>query len=397
MNRYDRTHRLAAASLLAVCAAANGADRIAALSEGRTSLDLRLRYETVTQDGALADAAALTLRTRLGYTTAPWSALEGFVEMESVAAPIDDYAPVTPGHSTIADPPGTEVNQFGLRYTGVPGLNLSLGRSRLVLDNARWVGNVAWRQNEQTFDGAFLRWGNSATGPSGQYAYLTNVHTVTGADLDLEGHLFNLGLRARPWLALTAYLYRLDFAAPGTADTVSFGLRGHGRRPLGARASLSYAVEYARQQAQTAAGDFRAGYALAEIGVGIAPVALTLGYEVLGSDHGRYGLQTPLATKHAFQGWADVFLTTPDTGIADLYAAAQGAIGPLRLTAVWHRFATAASCAQPGRHGDEFDISAGMPLAGALTGLIKAARYRAAPGSGTADTDKLWAQLEYAF
>ena len=30
-------------------------------------------------------------------------------------------------------------------------------------------------------------------------------------------------------------------------------------------------------------------------------------------------LQTPLATLHAFNGWADMFLTTPANGLQDLY------------------------------------------------------------------------------
>jgi hypothetical protein len=44
-----------------------------------------------------------------------------------------------------------------------------------------------------------------------------------------------------------------------------------------------------------------------------------LGYESLGSDNGLYGLQTPYATKHAFNGWADQFLVTPKDGLVDQY------------------------------------------------------------------------------
>src|SRR3546814_16527613 len=41
-------------------------------------------------------------------------------------------------------------------------------------------------------------------------------------------------------------------------------------------------------------------------------------YEVLGSDAGVFAFQTPLATLHKFQGWADLFLTTPSAGVRDL-------------------------------------------------------------------------------
>ena len=33
-------------------------------------------------------------------------------------------------------------------------------------------------------------------------------------------------------------------------------------------------------------------------------------------------MQTPLATLHKFDGWADLFLTTPNKGLQDLYAGA---------------------------------------------------------------------------
>src|SRR3546814_12894255 len=41
-------------------------------------------------------------------------------------------------------------------------------------------------------------------------------------------------------------------------------------------------------------------------------------YEVLGSDAGVFAFQKPLATLHKFQGWADLFLTTPSAGGRDL-------------------------------------------------------------------------------
>ena len=43
---------------------------------------------------------------------------------------------------------------------------------------------------------------------------------------------------------------------------------------------------------------------------------LKAGYEVLGgADVPNHAFQTPLATLHAFQGWADKFLTTPAAGV----------------------------------------------------------------------------------
>ncbi|MEQ1439093.1 hypothetical protein AAG565_07000 [Fontimonas sp. SYSU GA230001] len=366
----------------------------AALAGGITQLDLRLRYERVEQDNALDDADALTLRTRLGYSTRAWNALTAFVEMENVSALVDDYAPENAGYSVVADPEGAEVNQYGLRYNGVPGLAATLGRSKLILDNARWVGNVGWRQNEQTFDGVFLKY-TGIPALTGQYAYLSNVNTITGTNVDLDGHLLNLGWALLPQLTLTGYAYLLDYMAAAATDFDTYGLRAAGSAPITDAVKLIYAAEYARQKAETAAADFDADYLLAELGVGFKPVTVTVGYEVLGSDGGAFGLQTPLATKHAFQGWADVFLTTPPTGVRDLYVSASGSAGPVKLAAAYHQFSADETTPTLDDYGSEIDLSAGMKLVGKLGGLVKYARYSA--DDFGVDTDKLWVQLDYAF
>ena len=56
--------------------------------------------------------------------------------------------------------------------------------------------------------------------------------------------------------------------------------------------------------------DYDANYYLAELGAGYKGVTGTLGYEVLAADDG-VGFQTPYATLHKFQGWADQFLAKP--------------------------------------------------------------------------------------
>jgi len=388
-----------AAAMVLTVAAAQAADEAAdlqsAIAGGKVDLDMRLRYETVEQDNPLKDADALTLRTRLGYTTKPWYALSAFVEMENTSALIDDYAPAQPDYSVVADPEGAEVNQYGLRYAGVPGLAATVGRSKLILDNARWVGNVGWRQNEQTYDGAFLKY-SGVPSLTGQYAYLSNANTILATNVDVEGHLLNLSWAVAKPLALTAYAYLLDdvappLAPPGDYDTI--GLRASGSVALGAAAKLIYAAEYAMQEVENPAADFEADYLLGELGVGFKPVTLTLGYELLGSDDGAFGLQTPLATKHAFQGWADVFLVTPAGGIEDLYVSAQGALGPVKLAAVYHEFSADEVVGGVDDYGSEIDLSAGMALVGKLSGLLKYASYSA--DDFGVDTDKLWLQLEY--
>lgn len=384
---------LAALILAPMPAAAAQPTLAEAIETGKISLDLRLRYEGVEQDNALTDADAITLRTRLGYASTPWHGLSGFVEMEHVAALRDDYAPMTPGHSTVADPQGSEVNQYGLRYGGIPGLAATVGRSRLILDNARWVGSVGWRQNEQTFDGAFLKY-SGIDRFLAQYAWLSNVNTITATNVDLDGHLLNLGWSPLPALTLSAYAYLLDYADAAATDFDTYGLRAGGSVPLAETVKLVYAAEFARQRAGTPATTFDTDYLLGELGVAFKPASVKLGYELLGSDNGVFGLQTPLATKHAFQGWTDVFLVTPATGVQDLYLGVDGSAGPVKLAAIYHRYSADQTAPGLDDYGSEIDLSAGVPLKGKLRGLLKYARYSAKDFG--VDTDKLWLQLEYA-
>src|SRR5690606_12592617 len=94
--------------------------------------------------------------------------------------------------------------------------------------------------------------------------------------------------------------------------------------------SVLYSAEYALQKAD----NFDASYLALEGGVLVQGVTLALGYESLGSDDGAYGFQTPLATKHAFNGWADKFLiSTPVDGLTDTYVKVATAVAGVNLLA----------------------------------------------------------------
>ena len=79
---------------------------------------------------------------------------------------------------------------------------------------------------------------------------------------------------------------------------------------------------------------------------------------MLGSD-GITGFATPLATLHAFQGWADKFLATPAAGIEDRYVrfnypfGKRGAFTTIAATAVYHDYTADVGGAQ---FGDELNL-----------------------------------------
>jgi hypothetical protein len=369
----------------------------AAVSGGVPNLDLRLRYENVGQDNALEAADAVTARLRLGYTTGKWNQLDAMAEYEGVIYLFDEQYNSTRNGKTdlsvVGDPKGSELNQAWIRYSGIPGTTLKFGRSRLNLDNARFVGNVGWRQNEQTFDGTFLT-NRLIPKTTLNYAFLTDVNNVAFAGFRLHGHLINVAYAPAPWLTLVAYDYLLDFEqnGPVRADTQTPGLRASGAVSAGP-GKISYAVEYARQfDYQDAPDAVKASYYLAELGYGIPLVAGKLGYEVLGSNDGVYGFQTPLATLHAFQGWADQFLNTPNTGIRDAYTQLSGTVAKFSWLARYHRF----KADEGGAHyGNELDVQSTYPINDALTVGAKFADYVA--DTFSVRTRKTWAWVEYKF
>lgn len=368
-------------------------DLQAALTGGKPDVDLRLRYETVDQDNLLNNAEALTLRTRIGYTSAAWHGFTASAQLESVSALIDDYAPEQAGYSVIADPEGGELNQWALRYAFAPGGSVGVGRHRINYDDARWVGNVGWRQNEQTFDGATFSYAVNKTLKL-DAAYLTNVNTITATNTPLDGTLLHAAWSVRPALTLTAYAYLLDYEDPTATDFDTYGVQATGTLATGGP-KLLYIAEYAAQDATTPAAQFSTAYLRGELGLAFKPVTVKLSYESLGSDGGAFALQTPLATKHAFQGWADLFLVTPAGGVDDLYASAIVPLGKTKLIGAYHEFTANDDSAGPSNYGSEIDLLLTRPLAGKLSGLVKYGNYSAEEFG--VDTAKLWLELDFAF
>ena len=381
---------------------------------GKVGIDARYRYEHVDQDNALDHANAQTLRTRLSLQSGQWYGLSALLEADNVSrlgdAAYNDTRNGQTGHSVVADPDGSEINQALLRYDHSLG-NAVLGRQRINLDNQRFVGGVAWRQNEQTYD-AVLGQLKPLDGLTLTYSYLDNINSIFGPDngrfanrsnpANIEGHshLFNAQYVLRPELTVTAYQYllgldNLALTAAGAHATLSS--KTSGVRLNGVLQGISYALEYAQQKDYADnPQELDSDYYLAELGYTVQGVQLKAGYEVLGGDDGsgNRAFQTPLATKHAFQGWADVFLTTPADGIRDAYLGASTALLGGTLQAWYHDFRAEAGSSQ---YGEELDLSYGRAIPGikGLTGLVKYARYDA--DEFAVDTDKLWVQLQYSY
>ena len=378
--------------------------------------DARLRWEDV--DATTRTAHAETLRIRAGAQvahgplsllaegtgTAPFGAAYNAF---SHAAPSAQYRPQ---RATIADGAALGLNRLHLRYATQPA-TLTVGRQRIALDDQRFVGNAPWRQNEQTFDAARLQ---LAQGPlTLEATRATRQITVNGSDASprdtLAGRFtFVNGGVAVPGASLKGFAYLLDYDPapfldqPGARSQLdssqTWGLRGattfgRGAVKLALNGSLARQSAYARNP-----NPYRATYASLEGALSLGQHTATLTHEVLGAD-GRAGwsLQTPLASLHKFNGWADVFLTTPAQGLRDTALGMTGTLPTVkalpRVTyAVAHHWFSADGGAA--HYGKEIDASLGLAT-GRIAWLGKLASYEAR-GFGS-DVLKIWVQAEFVF
>ena len=214
---------------------------------------------------------------------------------------------------------------------------------------------------------------------------------------DTNINLLHAAANLKPIGRLVAYGYLLDIPDSPAASSKSFGVRLTGGQPVG-KATVLYAFEFARQSEYGPNPKrFSLDYALVESGIKAGAITAKLGYERL-EGNGSTGLQTPLATSHLFNGWADKFLVTPADGLQDLYAdiavapTARGAPKGLVMRAIYHDFRSTFGHVA---YGQEYDFQIGLPVTSRVSLLAKAALYKA-KFYGT-DTAKFWLQAEARF
>jgi hypothetical protein len=397
--------RVAAAALCGASwsAASRAADNLEqAVRESDFIFDLRVRYEGVGQDGMVEEAEALTSRLRAGFQTAPLKKAALLVEGVWIEDLVDDYNSTTNGQTQfpiVADPSDfTAINRFAIINKSLENATLTFGRQRIALDDHRFVGNVGWRQNEQTFDAVRAQLGTGKL--KTDLTYADQVNRVFGPDSPAgrwhgDVVLANVA-RAVPIGTLTFFDYFLDLDDAVTQSSNTLGARLSGSKQLGTIGG-TYILSYAHQtDAGANPASFSDDYYLAEGGLAFTKIGVGLGYEALGSN-GAAAFQTPLATLHAFEGWADKFLTTPPAGIEDAYLKVsypmgkRGAFTNISAVAVFHDYAAEQGSAH---FGEELNLQL-VARTEKMVLTLKYADYRA--DELLTDTDKLWLSVDYAF
>ena len=390
--------------LAGVSSSACAADSLyEALSSGKATGNVNLRYEGVSQDNTAKDASAFTLRTRLGYTTAELEGWSVSFELEDnrIVLGQGDYTVGPTGYnlgdySVIADPEFTEVDQAFVQYKKNQ-LTLKLGRQVIALDGQRFVGHVGWRQDRQTFDAATVIYAVSEKFRV-QYSYLNQRNRIFGemADLDSKDHLLNLNYKTAFGI-VTAYSYLLevDNDTNNALDTYGMSFKGTTKAAKAGDSTFLYAVEYATQNSKSAETDFDADYLFAEVGMNFSAITAKLGYEVLGSDNGSYAFATPLATLHKFNGWSDQFLGTPSQGLVDVIFTLTGKAGGGNWVLAYHDFSADTPTESVDDLGSEINLQYATTFAKHYTAAIKYAGYSGE--SGRVDAEKVWLWVSTKF
>jgi Alginate export len=392
--------------------------------------DVRIRHENVDQDGIAKDANANTIRTNFGYKSGISNGFQFLVEGQDVASiGSTKFNNTTNGkgmYPVVADPVGTELNQAWVAYSGFSDTVIKVGRQGINLDNQRFIGTVGWRQNDQNYDSVVIT-NSSIDNLSLIAVHVDKVRRIFGEDdvakgeIDTNTNIINGTYKVSDSLSVTGYGYFLDhddMAFYGLSSK-TYGVRVTGNTPLNDDWKFVYVAEAAEQSdykdyTKTVGAITSTSYDATYYH--IAPAiqgkgwTLGIGFESLEGD-GVSSFQTPLATLHAQNGWADKFLTTPAGGLEDSYVKAvykvkgqDNILDGTKIVAVYHEFDAENSGTS---YGDELDIVISHPLNVGNIGFLKSgsialkyADYNSdgnAAFKGDVDTQKLWVTTKFKF
>ena len=380
---------------------------------GAVKIDLNTRYENVNQYNVTNPALngqpsaqqpktanANTARLRLGLLSPLFYSLQGYAEYEGVYAMQSDYNSTRnskTGYSTIADPYVNELDQLWLSYAGITDTLIKGGRQRIKLDDDRFIGNVGWRQLEQTYDSALIT-NKSIHNLAINVGYIGNVKTFTSTNANINAPILNVNYKLGDYGNLIGYGYWLGYTqqANYANSNQTYGLRLTNYQKPGdtLKVSDNYGLLY------TAEWSIQSDYQNSPQTYTVNRYNLMGGFtahifsfqgamEQLDGVGQNKTFITPLGTNHAFQGWADQFLVTPKDGIRDIFGTLTTTLdkGDVALTGVYHAFYDDTGNVH---YGDEWDFMATKKFGKHYTLLAKYAYYSADHYS--TDTQKIWVQ-----
>lgn len=397
------------------------------IDDVKVKLLFRPRYEYVDDHSPNKNANALTIRTSIGVQINKIfqvNGLKAYIEATDVGALVDDYSPQKSGYATVNDPDIARITEAYLSYT-LNKTTFIAGRTRVNLDDERFIGSVDWRQMPQTFGIIGIK-DNTIKNLD---ILIAGIYERKGVTDTLNAHwrldkmpiVLHGSYTFMPQLKITAYGYLI------TNISNTYGINARGDIGLTKDIKFSYLGEYAVQKdpytkynvatkPKVDADFYRVEAKLS--GYGFFGIA---GYERFqGADKGESkGFTTPLATLHKWEGWADNFLgyiaNTDTFGLKDAYFTlgyTHKDYGTATIT--YHKFDADKSTGYVGNtlktissknFGSEVDVLYTVDLTKRLNFLAKAAFYDGKNITGSPslkdlpnkDLTKYWIQLTYRY
>lgn len=391
---------------------------------------IRYRLEQVSDDRFAEDATASTGRARFTWISGDVGRVSVGLEADyAFILGIEDFNSLSndqTNYPIVADPDGLDMNQAFLRFQLSESLDstLTVGRQRINHGSQRYVGGVAFRQNEQTYDAIrFQREGRISI----DYSYLFRINRIFGpdggvqpAEWDANTHIFRAEFKPLDSHIFTAHAYLLDFDDVGIVQSctavgeeeIDEDIRQALRRDcsinhnvngpvnstatwgVGYEGSLSRIKLSALLSRQSDWGDNPNSYSTyhlsATASLDLPLVTLQVGHERLGSDDGEHQFRTPLATLHKFNGWTDKYLIPPKEGVVDTWFGVSKEFLGFTVSGFYHDFSAA-----EGDREDGHEVGATLvfrPI-DKLALNAKLARYYA--DDFASDTTKAWLMISW--
>ena len=404
------------AALAVTATAEDGDDGGNFFTDSDFDFGIRYRLEQVSDDGPAEDATASTGRARFTWISgdvgrvsvgleADYAFILGIEDFNSLANDQTNY-------SVVADPEGLDLNQAFLRFQLSEAMDstLTVGRQRINHGSQRYVGGVAFRQNEQTYDAIrFQRQGRISI----DYSYLFRINRIFGpdggvqpAEWDANTHIFRAEFKPLDSHRFTAHAYLLDFeldSGYAMDSNVNGPVNSSATWGVGYEGSLSRIKLSALLSRQSDWSDNPNSYSTyhlsATASLDLPLVTLQVGHERLGSDEGEHQFRTPLATLHKFNGWTDKYLIPPRDGVVDTWFGASKEFLGLTVSGFYHDFGAAEGDLEDGH---EIGVSLVFKPIDKLALNAKLARYYATDSTalaercrGCVDTTKAWLMISW--
>lgn len=387
-----------------------------AITDGKFKANFRLRYENVNQDGKKETGEAFTLRSLIGYETKPFHGFSVNAEVYGVSPFDDNYNDAKKGdpiasrkvYPVIADPEDYDFHQIYLQWANADN-HVKLGRQGMILDNWRFVGDVRFRQNWAVLNGlSFMN--KSLPNTTINLAHFEQVKQVNTKIEDADIEIANVKYAITPTTSVSGYGYFIDWNGKTLepTSTQTYGARLDGNEKLNDSWKVLCTAEYAKQDDYKDGSDLIDNYYYrVGAGAGYGDWFVRVDQEKLSGNSDNKAFQTPLGTNHLFQGWADVFLSTPNEGIEDTMIIAGGKLMGATIKAEYHWINSDRNFAKIGggngdKYGTELDLGVYYKFTKQISGSVEYANfseddeYKNA-ASRKRDIEKIWLTAIYNF